>query len=150
MLSSDGAGMPAYVARVVIGNIKTTKHKINTATKNKPAEIEAVEATVEDPIIVFFSSGNSQVFPLKVAQSKGFLQTPEVLNADEVKERNHPAFKYRMAINHHDRIKAWIDLEEMVINNCLMKCGAPLSEGASYSDKSMYLDSPVQSSLNLE
>lgn len=130
--------MLSYVAREVIGDIKTTKTKFDA----KLGENVQTEVTVKNPIIVFFPNRTSQVMPRAKAEQKGFLRQPEVLNLAQVQDQQTAAGRYKNAIRSSDRIDAWLEMEERVITDCVSGSGHPLPLDCNYSKNSVYLDAP--------
>lgn len=131
----SGVGL-AYVTRAIDGDIKTTK----TAFDKKLGENVTKETTVEEPVIVFFSSGTSQVMSLKRAEALGYLEQPEVMNLANVQDTKTPAGRYKNAIREKDRLDAWMALENAVIQRCVGKSGHPLPLDCTYSENSIYFD----------
>lgn len=127
----------AYVARTIKGDIKT----VETHFDKKNNENVQKEVKVKEPVIVFFPNGTSQVFPAKVAEKKGFLTQPDIINLDTVgSDTKTAAGRYKNAIRVKDREDAWLQMENNIVTSCIAKHGHPLPLDVVYSDQSMYLD----------
>jgi hypothetical protein len=126
----------AYVTREIIGDIKTTKTSFDPIQKENVKE----EALVVDPVIVFFPNRTTQVLPRNVAEQKGFLSQPEVLNFSQVQDQKTPAGRYKNALREVDRKQAWLDMEQAVITGCVSASGHPLPREAMYNENSIFLD----------
>lgn len=132
---SSGAVLE-YVTRDVNGVVFTTKSRWDKAK----GEIVTSEVPVEDPVIVFFPTGTAQVLPLKVAEAKGFLEVPNILNFQEVVDQQSIAGKFKFALTPAARNEAWLRLENLVISGCISQRGHPLPEGVTYSQKSAFVE----------
>lgn len=125
----------AYVAREIIGNIDTTRTKFDTKIGENVVSIVALQ----DPVIVFFPSGTTQVLSANRAKALGFLEQPEIMNYASVQDGKSAAARYKNAIREKDRVDAWLMLENAIIQKCVSKSGHPLPLDCTYSDKSFYL-----------
>lgn len=130
----SGVGL-AYVARQIDGVIMTTSTKFDT----KLGENVTKETEVRNPVIVFFPNGTTQVLAGDRAKILGFLEQPEIMNFESVQGGKSPAARYKNALREKDRMDAWHDLENAVINRCVSKSGHPLPLDCDYSKKSFYL-----------
>jgi hypothetical protein len=130
-----------YVARALEteGSEGITVSK--TSFDKKEGANEQTEETLEDGVIVFFPNKTVQVMSMKRAEGLGFLRQPEILNLSQVEGQNTPAGRYKNAIKTSDRIKAWGDMENSLIQSCIARSGHPLPLDVHYSDKSIYLTS---------
>ena len=125
----------AYVVREIIGPIYTTTTKFDA----KLGENKETVAEVKDPVIVFFPNKTTQVLAAERAKILGFLQQPEIMNYASVQDGKTAAARYKNAIREKQRIDAWLDMENTIIQGCVAKSGHPLPLDCVYSDKSFYL-----------
>lgn len=124
-----------YVTREVEGDIIARNTRFNKEEGNIHVEVK-----VKDPVIVFFPNNSSQVMSKQLANSKGFLDAPEVLNLAAVDDHSTPAGRFKHAIRDSDRKEAWLDMENSIINGCIASTGHPLPRNATYKMESIYLD----------
>lgn len=139
MMAAEGTGVPFYVAREVLGEIPVV---LNKPIKNEDGTvgIEKIPSTIKDPVIIFFPNGTSQVMSSKVAGKHGFLDTPDIMGHESVKDPKTPAGRYLMAMSMKERRRGWMDMEMMIINNVLSTAGTPLPRNVEFSEKSIYID----------
>lgn len=136
----------SYVAREIV---QGTINKTVTKFDNKLRENVQKKKAIEEPIIVFFPNGTSQVMSRKIAEGKGFFEQPTVINLGSVNDQTTPAGRYKHALQDRARISAWKDLEQQVINTCIEKSGHPLSRDCLFSDQSIYFDEqPIKQEEN--
>jgi len=124
----------SYVTRLVTGEVLTTQTRYDVDDQ----ELKTQELSIEEPVIVFFPNGTSQVFASKNAAKKGFLETPEILNFASVEDQKTPAGRFKFAIRDDQRRQAWLDMEENVVRRVLSKSGNPLPAGVDYEKKSLF------------
>lgn len=123
-----------HVAREIIGDIPLELTKFDTKEKKNVKK----EGKVKDPIAVFFPKGQCLVLSRERAEKQGFLNRPEVMNIDSVTGSDTAAGRYKNAMDIEGRQQAWMDLEQQLINECLMKSGPPFPAGCSISEQSLY------------
>jgi hypothetical protein len=128
-----GPATLAFVTRVVTGSIETTVTKYDKKLKETVQEVVAVR----DPVIVFFPNGTCQVMPAKIADLKGFLEMPKILNFEAVTDADTVAGKFKFALSDAQRKKHWLEMEQAVISRCMRRSGHPLPKNVDVSDHSI-------------
>jgi len=128
-----GGATLAFVTRVVEGPITMETTAFNPDTsKNEKTKVE-----VEEPVIVFFPNGSSQVLPAKQAEKMGYLAQPVILNFEAVDKPDTIAGKFKFAMSEQDRKTYWIQMEQHVISACMRKGGYPIPRNCNVSETSL-------------
>jgi hypothetical protein len=134
--------MLGYVARKVTGKVMVNKTRFD----DESGENVISEVAMKEPVIVFFPNKTCQVFERKIAEQRGFLQQPQVMNLAQVEDTHTAAGRYKSALRDSDRLQAWLDMENAIVTGCISSTGHPLDiDGVRYSDKSMYFTENVKS-----
>lgn len=136
MRSDAGVAVLSYVTRELIGDITTIKNRFNEATR----ENEYIEEMVKDPVMVFFPTRASVAMPAKEAQRLGYLEVPQILNFEAVKDAETIAGKFKFAINDEERRKFWKMMEDSVIANCVARSGYTVPATVTVSKRSLHLN----------
>ena len=129
-----------HVTREVIGKVSQTITKIVQDPATQSFENVSEEREMKDPVIVFFPNKTCQVMPSALAERKGFLGMPEVLNLATVEDHSTPAGRYKNALRLEDRQAAWYEMETTLINRCISGSGHPLPIDTTYSKDSFYFE----------
>lgn len=134
MHADTGGATLEFVTRNVIGPVTATRVSFDEDVKQNVKE----EYEIENPVIVFFPSGNCQVFSRKEAERRRFLNQPGILNLQAVDDANSLAGQFKFAITEEGRQFAWKGLEQAIINTCISRGGIPLAQPATYSEESIF------------
>jgi hypothetical protein len=130
-----GGATLAYVARFIEGSITTSVMTFDEDIRKNVRE----EQEVESPVIVFKTDGTSVVMSASLAEQKGFLSQPPVLNLEAVDDPNTVAGRFKFSLREKDRIDAWMQMEQAVINRCIANGGIPIPVEAHMRQESIYL-----------
>jgi len=135
MFSQDtGGAVLAFVTRVVTGNVFAPQARFDDATMKVTRTMERVV----NPVIIFFPNGTTVVMAEKLAEQKGFLEAPTILNFEAVVDAKSIAGRFKFSMGDSARREAWTQMEQAVIGTCLARGGYPLNQKeASYSDHSI-------------
>lgn len=129
-----GGAVLAFVTRAVKGKMERTVMKFDEDVHKNVPSVERIK----DPVIVFFPNKTSQVFSLKEADKRGYLQMPEVLNLQAVEDPKSAAGRFKFAVSMEARKQAWLELEQAVISACMARGGHPLPRDCEFGDESIF------------
>jgi len=134
-MKTDGPATLAFVTRPVTGKIATVRTKFDTKLRENKQE----SVDVENPVIVFYPNRTSQVMSGKEAERRGYMEQPEILNFDSVTDQTSTAGRYKFAMHLKQRLDAWQQMEDAVVNGCISKSGHPFDQDTNYSKQTMML-----------
>lgn len=132
--TQQGPAVLRYVARRVVGSISTEKARFDAKKGQNVFEVCAVE----NPIIVFFPTGTTQVLAGADAEARGFLNPPDILNLEAVDKPDSIAGKYKFAFNDKQRQEYWKEMEQALISRCIANTGHPLPRDVGIDTASLY------------
>lgn len=125
----------SYVTREITeGEIPHSTVKFN---KSK-GENERTETTLKSPVVVFFPNKTCAVFSAKEAEEKGFMKQPDIINFEQVTDNKTAAGRFKFSMKMDQKIAAWTEMEDALIQLCVSKSGHPLPLDCRYSEKSMF------------
>lgn len=132
-----GQVMLEHCARRIEGDIVT----ISQAKRNeKTGRIDRTQVKLANPVVVFFPKKQALVMEEHEAQELGFMNRPTIMNLKDVDDGDStsPGGMVKNAMYPEERVEGFMQLEQELIQLCLSQQN-PLPQGATYSDKSVYL-----------
>jgi len=114
-----------FVLRPIEGTLVRNKHSYDPKAK----KIVVTPTKQEGGYMLYLPTGHSYRLTKKEAMKRGFLnRQPAVLNLDKANDTRTCYGRFKLAINPEEREKAWREMEDEVIKNCVRKHGPVINK----------------------